>query len=583
MDSGFRMLDHSEFKLKGNNNVSWNIVDGDTYKNVIKDVFNNVAQRIEFTMGPYGGDTVFEKAGRTAMTKDGWTVLQNITFNNPVYNSILTLLKNTCAPVVIKVGDGSSTAVCSANNIYNLLMSSKIMENIRPKDVVDRIETICEKICEEILNRSKKVESFDEIYKIALTSTNNNKEFAEIIRKIYEETENSTIDFVESKGSKTSYEIIKGFRGNGVYLDRIYQTTDDGRCVVKNPVVLCFDFKIDEEEYNHVIKPVIEKALVDNKRVVVYAPYYSDSLLEKLRFMANQEFKALGTTNVVYCRAPIAANDLIDNYRDFVLMLGGTMITQAVMNDLMPKYQFNPETKKNEKIEEARMFPVDCIGSCEVLSISDKHSTIEGITNLKSAEYDLVVKDINVQLNKANEDSENLNIVSNRSFSLKKRLARLKGKMAVITVGGRTSLEKGANMDAFDDAVKACESAYIYGYNIGGSLIIPIVCDYLKKKEPHDELTEQIYDIISEAMQKVYSGVLAKYFTKADDESKIKDIIEHCIEEKVAYNLITKSYSDDVINPCMTDIEVLKASTSMTSMLLSSNQYISLSPSEDIF
>lgn len=576
-------VDRNHLKLNGGK-ASWNVVDGDTYKAVIREVFQSVAERISFTMGPYGGDTVFEHAGQTYMTKDGWTVLKNISYDNPVYNSILNLLKNVSAPVVIKVGDGSSSAVCAANNIYNNLMEAKILSKYRPKDVVKTMEDVCETICDEILKRSIKIDpdgDLEEIYKIALTSTNQNDLFASTILDIYKQTGNSTIELIESKGSKTSYEIINGFKGNGMYLDRAYQTSDDGRCVIENPVVLAFDFKIDENEYEAVIKPTIQKALAENRRAVVFAPYYSDSLLEKIRYLANQELKSTGKTTVVYCRVPIVAQDMIENYNDFIMMLGGTMITQTVMVDLLPKFEVDPKTRKRVKIEDAKMIPTDCIGTCATLTVSDKYTMIDGINNRKEAEYNLILQDVKAQLKTANEDSENLNIVSNRSFSLKKRLSKLEGSMGVIYVGGRSMLEKRANMDALDDAIKACESAYIYGYNIGGSLIIPIVCKHMATSG--GELETALVSLISRSMTDVYRQVLNKYYSKEEDEEVIDAIIEKCLETEEIFDLIDKDYSRDVVNPCMTDIEVLKASTTMSSLLISSNQYISIAPSEDIF
>ena len=136
-------------------------------------------------------------------------------------------------------------------------------------------------------------------------------------------------------------------------------------------------------------------------------------------------------------------------------------------------------------------------------------------------------------------------------------------------------------MDALDDAIKACESAYIYGYNIGGSLIIPIVCKHMATSG--GELETALVSLISRSMTDVYRQVLNKYYSKEEDEEVIDGIIEKCLETEEIFDLIDKDYSRDVVNPCMTDIEVLKASTTMSSLLISSNQYISIAPSEDIF
>ena len=48
------------------------------------------------------------------------------------------------------------------------------------------------------------------------------------------------------------------------------------------------------------------------------------------------------------------------------------------------------------------------------------------------------------------------------------------------------------------------------------------------------------------------------------------------------YNLITDKFDDDVINPCYTDIEILRASASIIGLLINSNQYISIQPDNEL-
>jgi polyphosphate kinase len=142
-------------------------------------------------------------------------------------------------------------------------------------------------------------------------------------------------------------------------------------------------------------------------------------------------------------------------------------------------------------------------------------------------------------------------------------------------------MEKEANYDAIEDAIKACESAYLFGYNIGGSLSIPIACEALLAVT-EDEYKKEVLTCISNAMKNVFKEVLRKYYSEESDSETVDQIVEQCVINKTCYDLINKEYSNNIINPCMTDIEVLKGAASLSSVLLNSNQYLAMLPNEKI-
>lgn len=582
MKSEKELTQHSEFKLSDSENLAWNIVDGDTYQAIIRNVFEKVARTVSFTFGPYGGKTMLDASGSTIMTKDGFNVLKNISYNNPIYNSVVRLLLNACGPVVTNVGDGSSTCTIAAYYIYKHLSNSKTLKELRGKDLMQDIETAVEKIGSKILANSTKINEdgdLSEIRKIAYVSTDSNDEFADMIHDIYVKTKNPTIEYVQGKSTKTTYEIVDGFLGHGVYLDRLYMTSDDERCVIQNPYILTFNYKIDKTDYLTYIEPAIRKATADGHRLVVYSPYYDTLLLESIRKQANMEYSARGTTQVVYCRVPISASEMNDNYRDFSMMSGCEMISESMLEDYV---DMRTDKEKEEQGVKELKNPLELIGSVETITISGEKSVISGFSNRKESMYQIYLDEAQADYDKTREDNLSSGIVTNALFASKKRLARLKGSIGIIKVGGRNIMEKNANYDAIEDAVKACESAFMYGYNIGCSLIIPITCEELKK-ENDDKYFIEVLDCLSGAMLDVYREILVKYFEKENDEETIQEIIKQSLEYGRVYDLIEKEFSIDIINPCRTDIEVLSAATSLSSVLLSSNQYLALMPKEEIY
>ena len=59
--------------------------------------------------------------------------------------------------------------------------------------------------------------------------------------------------------------------------------------------------------------------------------------------------------------------------------------------------------------------------------------------------------------------------------------------------------------------------------------------------------------------------------------NKALQVADNCVNDNKCFDLITDTYTDTIINSCMTDVEILKAVGSMVALLLSSNQFISLS------
>lgn len=544
---------------------SWNVISETDFKNAVSMVFEKVSGALRKTLGPYGSTTIIEKYGETHITKDGWQVLKSIHFNDALYNNILMLLLRISAQVVIKVGDGSTSSIVSANEILNSLENiSNSVSLMRPRAFMDNFGKCIDKIVEAIKAEAKSVnrDTFEEIYRLAYISTNGDEEISNMIQDIYKKTNNPAIEYVKSKTDKTTYEIVNGYRGNITYLDNIFITNDDGTCAINEPYILMFDHKIDVDSSLPVIGKAVEKALNADKRLVVIAPNYDKYLLEYIKKNIMIEFKSRGTSTVVYARASMVNNISQEMYNDFSILCGAQVISE----------QFESEIVENNTID-------DYIGCVENMVIGDKTTFIQGFTHRNENMYQKIVDDAASKYNKMLIDNQNKAIVDIKLNEHKQRLTKLRCNMGIISVGGVTSLEKTARTDLVEDAIKACESAYTSGFNIGGNLIIPWVIRnrILNSDEKMDSDIYEMYIMIADAFANVFKKVLRNRYVD-NAEADIDQIINTCItsDTPVCYDLISEKYSEDIINSCETDIEILKATASIISLLISSNQYVSI-------
>lgn len=541
--------------------IKWNVISEEEFKTKVKIVFNKVAESLTKTLGPYGSTTIIERYGEMMVTKDGWNVLKGIRSNDPIYNNILVLLYRIAAQVVIKVGDGSTSSIVAANSVLNELeKENSFIKSLRPKDFMNILSDCVNHIVEYIYTNSTKIDKdhYEDIRNIAYISTNGDDNIADIIHTIYKQTNNPSIEYTKSKTEQTRFEIINGYRGNLTYIDNIFTTNDEGTCVLEDPYILMFNYKIDLMASSTVISHAILKAKADGRRLVVIAPHYDRLLLDNIKKNVTIEYRSTGSSTVVYCNAPLVNNISHQMYNDFAVLCGCQVITEQDIDDITI-----------EDVESA-------IGSVSNMVIGNKTTLISGFVRRNENMYKKVMEDANAKYKEMLENNKEKAIVDIKLNEVKNRATKLLCNMGIIHVGGNTTLEKSANFDLVEDAVKACESAYTYGYNIGGGLIIPIAVNHiLATTQNINDDTKHMYYIISDAFKNIMYTIFRNKNIHTDEDI-IDVIFAHCVDNNVCYDIVEDNYSNEIINSCETDIEILKATASIISLLISSNQYISI-------
>lgn len=214
------------------------------------------------------------------------------------------------------------------------------------------------------------------------------------------------------------------------------------------------------------------------------------------------------------------------------------------------------------------------IGRCDKIKISNKTIEFGGFPYKDNEMAELHYNNAVAMLNKEFEMVENSRYVHKEYMYAMERMAHLSCKSAIIDVGGNSELDKSMNDDALDDAIKACESVVKHGYVHGNNIaIFKAICDYSKCLD--DKFTYEFLNALREAFLKTITSI---YQNKTPEftRDKVEDIIIECIDKSSSFDLITEKYTDDIINSCRTDIEILKGSIAMVTMMLSANQYISI-------
>ena len=634
-----------------------NVIDENTFKESITDIFNMLADIVGKTLGPYGGITWIEEMGAYHPTKDGFTVLKNIRFNNRKNNTILNFINSISHQMVMKVGDGSTTAIIAAHEFLKFMMNletSNILYKMRPKDISYYISSLADKLSEIIQRNSTPVTEDDFVKvmgKVAKIATNDNDEFTKFIEEIYEKSGPET--YISKRLSMTDvseYQIMDGmFYIAGRYCDKIYCNSDNGaKCRIENPLILCFNFTLGNEHWD-VIKLGLKYMMETEpgRRMVIIAPNYDQYFMDHVRadiqdfivayqqqtsggaipfpmvFVKNPFFKSverviyddlppfLGTRMI----SPLDVEGLLKEITEYYKVVGFYNQTQNAIQETIKareqmistriKQGLNPnDTEFMSTLPIAPRLPEDngdslrimlqekvgsWFGECGTISIGAETVEFYELNKKNVGVIEAHIMDAKDQYQRELNSIENYRYITKEYIEAQERLSRISCKSAIIRVGGNSDLEKKLNDDTLDDAIRACRSTIVYGYNLGNNYaIFKAINEYRKEIDSikaEDKTNKmKVHLELMEILEKAFNQVIYRIHANKDKDVTLKavtDITEKGLEKDMVWDVNTEKYTKDIINSSRTDIEILKAAISIIGTILSANQYLAVEIAEE--
>ena len=143
-----------------------------------------IANALEKSFGPKGSTTAIvknmDKNGVNISldyTKDGHTIVKSIAFENPIERSVQDILVELTRYVVKEAGDGTRSAVLLCNSIFKCLCDNGTFSASLPADIIDKFNKVIAEVNKRILEKGREC-TLEDIYNIALISTNNNEDLA---------------------------------------------------------------------------------------------------------------------------------------------------------------------------------------------------------------------------------------------------------------------------------------------------------------------------------------------------------------------------------------------------------------------
>ena len=118
-----------------------------------------MSKAVGTTFGPDGKNVIIKHQGGIHITKDGATVAQYVSDDDPVAQMAIDVVREVATKTAKDVGDGTTTSVILTDSIVQILKDST--EN--PISIQRGLQQDCKKVIEYLESNKKDINTFDDI------------------------------------------------------------------------------------------------------------------------------------------------------------------------------------------------------------------------------------------------------------------------------------------------------------------------------------------------------------------------------------------------------------------------------------
>lgn len=395
---------------------------------------NALADAVKVTLGPKGRNAILEKlTGAPTITNDGVTIAREIQLRDPFANMGAQLVKEVAMKTNGVVGDGTTTATVLAQAMVREGLRA-VEAGANPMRVRRGIERTVPVVVESLKAHSVQVTGSGDLRRIAALAASDDESIGDVIARAVEHVGKSgVVTTEESDTLGMGVDVVDGIEFDHGYISG-YMVTDPERmeAVLDNPLILLTNKKISQVQE---IMPTLEVAKRADRPLLVVAEDVDGPALQLL--VGGNMHK---TMQSVVVRAPGFGHRRVAELEDLAVALGGHVIAKDTGVEL------SEATREH-------------LGSCDRLTATENDTTIVG-PHGEQRLVDARVAQLEAQRDRAKIDAD--------QDSLDLRIARLTGRVAVIRVGGATSVELKERMLRVEDALAATRAALEAGIVSGG-------------------------------------------------------------------------------------------------------------------
>lgn len=471
---------------------------------------------VRVTLGPKGRCVLISKsvvvdygvqALPISVSKDGWTVATQFDItDDPFERAGVLMIKEVTGKTVSQAGDGTTTSCILAHAILSKGIE-KVDAGANPVELKRGIDKAVDIAVEQLKSMAVPIKGdIERIRQIATISANNDSEIGDLIANAFEKIgDEGIIDLEAGTSVKTEIRLADGYKWDNSWVSPLFINNKEKQiCEFENPLILLYDKRI-----NHHTQMVraLELAINQGRPLLIVC---EDAVEEGLSFLAINNLQKKIQCCVV--KAPGFMESRREAMEDLAILTGGSYISDI----------------RGLSIKEIEF---ENFGQAKKVLVTKDETVIIGGQADETALQDLLNE---LRMNLAQSKNED------ERFPIEKRIAKLTGGVAVISVGAATETEMKEKLDRFDDSVRAVKSALSEGYIVGGGTA------FLRVKTGN----EIIDSVLSVPLQQICENA------GVDAEQIIKQV--RGAADNIGYNAKTDMIEDLVDNGIIDAFKVLR-------------------------
>jgi len=401
----------------------------------LKKGIDTLANAVEVTLGPKGRNVLLNKK-TPSIINDGVTIAREINLENKFENAGAQVIKEAASKTNDEAGDGTTTAIVLAQSIFDKGLKY-IVAGANPIYIRKGIEKATEIVIKKLKDMAQPINNKAEVKQIATISSGDDKVGEIIAEAVDKVKDNGVIMVEESQIAGLSLNMSEGMQVDSGYITPYMITNPDKmEAIVDNPYILVTDHELSSTDQ---LIPVLEEFNKRGKKeLVIFADEFAGEALPTL--IVN---RLKGLLKVIAIKAPFHGGKK-EILEDIAIVTGAN----PIMKDLNMKL----EDIKFEDLGQAKKVISTDIQTTIVDGYGDKKDVKKRCSQLKG------------RINSATADYE--------IESLKERLAKLTGGIAIINVGAPTEVEMKEKKLKVEDAKNATLAAIEEGIISGGGIAL---------------------------------------------------------------------------------------------------------------
>ncbi|MCF3935459.1 chaperonin GroEL [Acuticoccus sp. M5D2P5] len=507
-----------------------------------------LANAVKVTLGPKGRNVVIEKSfGAPRITKDGVTVAKEIELEDKFENMGAQMVREVASKTNDLAGDGTTSATVLAQAIVRE-GAKAVAAGMNPMDLKRGIDMAVAEAIKDLTNRSRSINTPNEVSQVGTISANGDKEVGEMISHAMQKVGNEGVITVEeAKSLETELEVVEGMQFDRGYISPYFVTNAEKMTVeLDDPYILIFEKKLSNLQ---AMLPILESVVQSGRPLLIIAEDVEGEALATL--VVN---KLRGGLKVAAVKAPGFGDRRKAMLQDIAILTGGQVVSEDI----------------GIKLESVS---IEMLGRAKKVTINKDETTI--VDGAGEAE------DIKGRVAQIKQQIEETTSDYDRE-KLQERLAKLAGGVAVIRVGGATEVEVKEKKDRVDDALNATRAAVEEGIVPGGGVAL------LRAKAAVSKLSSDNPD--------VQAGI--KTVLRAL-EAPVRQIAENAgVEGSIVVGKILENGTDDygfdaqneeygdliqkgIIDPTKVVRHALQDAASIASLLVTTEAMVAEAPKKD--